>query len=343
MKEEKNRTGKNINRLFILVGVGIVLHVIFLLSTIDKKSFSVLLNIRPLYLLAIALLALGPWIGHTCRVMIWSKFLKHPIKLRDAIHVVVANEVGSAVAPTAIGGGPVKIGMLMKYGVPASRATFMVLLSACEDLIFYLSGTLVTFIYMREQIYKMGGFLTQNKWLFFGTLSILFVSIFFKKMTGNLLRKFLKILPLKMANKIRYSRKKILSYFSDIGATFGEVIRDGKVSLLMSVALLFFQWFTKFSILVVILYALGIQFEFSDIYIKQWILIITLLFIPTPGASGGAEAGFLLLFGQSLPGDLANLMVSTWRFFTYYYILMMSALIFNLMLRFNKDDNVIIR
>ncbi len=338
VEKSNNRSDKNINRLFILVGVGIVLHVIFLLTTIDKKSFAVLLNIKPLYLMAIALLALGPWIGHTCRVMIWSKFLKHPLKLRDAIHVVVANEVGSAVAPTAVGGGPVKIGMLMKYGVPASRATFMVMLSACEDLVFYLSGTIVTFIYMREQIYKMGGFLTQNKWLFFGTISLILASLFFKKTTSKILRKSLNFLPINTANKIRNARRKVLSYFSDIGVTFVEVLREGKTSLVLSIALLFFQWFTKFSILAVILMALGIDFELSDVYIKQWILIITLLFIPTPGASGGAEAGFLLLFGQSLSGDLANLMVSTWRFFTYYYILMMSALLFNLMLRFNKNE-----
>ncbi len=337
MIEKNNRTDKNINRLFIIVGVGILLHVVFLLVTIDKKSFSVLLNIKPLYLMAIALLALGPWIGHTCRIMIWSKFLKHPVKWREAIHVVVANEVGSAVAPTAVGGGPIKVGMLMKYGVPASRATFMVLLSACEDLIFYLSGLLVTFIYMREQIYKMGGFLMQNKWLFFGTLSILIASVFFKSATGKVLRKVLLLLPITTANKIRNARRRILSYFSDIGEAFVGVINEGKTALLMSVGLLFFQWFTKFSIFAVILMALGIDFELSDVYIKQWLLIITLLFIPTPGASGGAEAGFLLLFGQSLPGDLANLMVSTWRFFTYYYILIMSALIFNVMLRFNKE------
>jgi glycosyltransferase 2 family protein len=338
-KKVNNRTDKNINRLFILVGVGILLHVIFLLSTIDKKSFAVLLEIKPIFLLAIAILALGPWIGHTCRVMIWSRFLKHPVKLRDAIHVVVANEVGSAVAPTAVGGGPVKIGMLMKYGVPASRATFMVLLSACEDLIFYLCGVVVTFIYMRDQIYKMGGFLTQNKYLFFGVLAIIVASIFFKKATGQLLRKLLKLFPESTAQKIRTIRRKVLSYFSDIGSTFGEVAREGKMELLMSVLLLFFQWFTKFTILGVILLALGIDFQWSDVYIKQWILIITLLFIPTPGASGGAEAGFLLLFGQSLPGDLANLMVSTWRFFTYYYILMLSALIFNIMLRITKDGD----
>jgi glycosyltransferase 2 family protein len=331
-----SKSSKTINRLFLLVGVGLLLHVIFLFTTIDKKSFSQLLNFKPIYLLAIAILALGPWVGHSLRVIIWSKFLKHPIKFRDAIHVVVANEVGSAVAPTAIGGGPVKIGMLMKYEMPASKATFMVLLSACEDLIFYISGIAITFIYMREQIYQMGGFITQNKWLFYGSLGVLLFVLVFKKVTGTILRKSLNYLPAKSANKIRSIRRKVLSYFSDIGSTFGELAREGKTELLMSVCLLFFQWFTKFTILAMILLALGIDFSLSDIYIKQWILIITLLFIPTPGASGGAEAGFLLLFNQNLDGDMANLIVSTWRFFTYYYILMLGALLFNIMARVKK-------
>lgn len=49
-----------------------------------------------------------------------------------------------------------------------------------------------------------------------------------------------------------------------------------------------------------------------------------------PGSSGGAEAAFLILFKDNLTGDIQNLVVSTWRFFTYYFILILSVIIFNI-------------
>ena len=66
----------------------------------------------------------------------------------------------------------------------------------------------------------------------------------------------------------------------------------------------------KFSVLIVILHAFNIDFEAIQIYIRQWVIFVTMLFIPTPGASGGAEASFLLIFGKSIPSDIAYLVVS---------------------------------
>jgi len=100
--------------------------------------------------------------------------------------------------------------------------------------------------------------------------------------------------------------------------------------LLLSVLILFFQWFTKFTILAFILHSLNIHFSWFDMYIKQWIVWMSMLVIPTPGSSGGAEAAFLILFKDNLTGDLQNLVVSTWRFFTYYFILILSVIIFNI-------------
>jgi uncharacterized membrane protein YbhN (UPF0104 family) len=46
-----------------------------------------------------------------------------------------------------------------------------------------------------------------------------------------------------------------------------------------------------------------------------------MIFIPTPGATGGAEATFFLLFEKQIPKDLLPLITSTWRFFMYYMML----------------------
>ena len=83
----------------------------------------------------------------------------------------------------------------------------------------------------------------------------------------------------------------------------------------VSIIILFYQWFTKFTILAIILISLDIPFTWF------WHVHQTMDYLDGhadnthPGASGGAEAAFLVLFKGSLSGDLPNLIVSTWRFF----------------------------
>jgi uncharacterized membrane protein YbhN (UPF0104 family) len=50
--------------------------------------------------------------------------------------------------------------------------------------------------------------------------------------------------------------------------------------------------------------------------------------VPTPGASGGAEAAFFLLFGPHVPRGALGLLTASWRFVTYYLQLAIGAVVF---------------
>jgi uncharacterized membrane protein YbhN (UPF0104 family) len=66
-----------------------------------------------------------------------------------------------------------------------------------------------------------------------------------------------------------------------------------------------------------------------------------MLFIPTPGASGGAEASFLLIFGKSIPSEISFLIVSIWRFFTYYYVLIACVILYTtITLTMKKQEEI---
>ena len=108
------------------------------------------------------------------------------------------------------------------------------------------------------------------------------------------------------------------------------ILVKGKIKFAFSITIVFIQWFAKSSILAVLLYALNVDIEFKNIYLKQWLVWLTMIFIPTPGATGGAEASFFLLFGSIIPKNVLTLTVSTWRFFTYYFIMMSAVLIFQI-------------
>jgi uncharacterized protein (TIRG00374 family) len=330
MNKEKDYN-KIINRLFILIGIGLLLHAIFLAYTIDPKSFELLYRIKWYYLVLITILAISPWIGHAFRIVMWSRWLDYPISFKSAFAIVMANDIGAAITPTAVGGGPVKIGMLVNKGMPAPKATFMVLLSATEDIIFYGTGIVLTLLYMHHVIEQLGAYLFKHSYWLIG-LSIFFLAVVLGWKTVKLIfKKILSYFPVSWQLRLSRFNDGLRHYFSDIGQTYLDVVKTGKWRLAVSILILFFQWFTKFTILAIILISLGIPFTWFDMYIKQWIIWMGMLIIPTPGASGGAEAAFLVLFKGSLSGDLPNLIVSTWRFFTYYFILILSVILFNML------------
>jgi len=75
---------------------------------------------------------------------------------------------------------------------------------------------------------------------------------------------------------------------------------------------------------------MGVDFKPFQMYLQQWIVYITMMFIPTPGATGGAEASFYLIFDGEIPKKLLTLIVSIWRFFTYYFMLFTAIILVQL-------------
>nr|HRD08084.1 flippase-like domain-containing protein [Saprospiraceae bacterium] len=196
---------------------------------------------------------------------------------------------------------------------------------------FYGTGIVLTLLYMHHVIEQLGAYLLKHSSLLIGLSIFLLAIILGWKTVKLIIKKILSYFPESWQLRLSRFNAGLRHYFSDIGQTYLDVVKTGKWRLAVSIIILFYQWFTKFTILAIILISLDIPFTWFDMYIKQWIIWMGMLIIPTPGASGGAEAAFLVLFKGSLSGDLPNLIVSTWRFFTYYFILILSVILFNML------------
>lgn len=274
-----------------------------------------------------------PWIGYAFRVRMWSMFLGEQLKYTEALRIVITADVASALSPTAVGGAPFKAALLLKRGFSSGKVGFLLTWGVIEDTIFYVSGFVCAIIFSSgiiDRLYQgIKSFVTGNlTWIIWILLSIVLYIVVRK--TGILPQRMAisRLIPsrfrtgyLKLVVKSRQS-------YGELRQCFMYVLNAGKLRMLLGISILYFQWFAKFSILVVILLALNIDIDVLQIYIRQWIIWITMLFIPTPGASGGAEASFLLIFGKSIPAEIVNLIVSLWRFFTYYMVLLSAVLVY---------------
>jgi glycosyltransferase 2 family protein len=336
MAGKKINFTKIINRLFFFVGIGILIHIIFLLITTDKNAILQLRKLSFLHISGIAILAILPWIFHSLRLMIWTKFVGHPLNFKDCLSVIVANDLGASLSPTAIGGGPVKLALLVRKGLKSSKATFLVLLAGTEDMIFYGVGILLATYFMRDNLVHLIEKIITNTPLLLGIVVVIGILIALHRFGFEWYRPLLKLIPDRLRLKLGNILSNLKKGFNDVLSSYGEVAKRGKLRFVLTTTLLFMQWISKFSILMLILMALNIPTSYFEVIIRQWIIWMTMLFFPTPGASGGAEAAFLLIFKKQLAGEIVTVIVSTWRFFTYYFVMIAAIVLFQVMNYFNK-------
>lgn len=310
---------KIINRLVIVVSVGVVAHLIFLLLTNDRNIFQYLHEIKLRYVFLILALLSMNWLGHATRIVIWTNYLKQQFKFKTALKVAIYTELGAAITPTLIGGGPIKLALLYKNGLSTGKAGFLTLLGGCEDFIMYTSVFIISCFHARDAVIQILGSIWNfalEKW---SMILIIIAAIYILRI---LLKRFkLSIIPKKYSDSWSKLISELAEGWHEMIEAFKQVVKNGFGHFIISFTILIIQWMSRFTVLIILLYALGIAFKPFQVYLQQWIVYLTMIFIPTPGATGGAEATFFLLFDGEIPKDLLPLIVSTWRFFMYYLML----------------------
>ena len=81
--------------------------------------------------------------------------------------------------------------------------------------------------------------------------------------------------------------------------------------------------------------AKSLSLDVSQIKLTEFIGVTSFVymitsFIPIPGASGGSEGTFIIMFGYLLGSVGAKGSMIVWRFVTYYIILIVGAIVFGL-------------
>ena len=317
------RLNKIFNRLVIIISIGILAHLIFLLNTTDREILSNLNQLKISYIFLILGLIMVPWFGHSIRLVIWTKFLEVPLKFKECFRIAVTTDLGSSITPTLIGGGPIKLGMLMKKGISAGKAGTLTLLGGFEDFIMYLSAFITACFFLKDTIISV--FVNLFYTIRDNALTVaiciasfLFIRWFIKRFFSKTLS---SLIPLSIRRVWRKVTLGLRRGYQEMRDAFILIFKRGKLRFLLSFAILLVQWTAKFTILIVILTALKLPFNAPQMYLQQWLVYLSMIFIPTPGATGGAEASFYFIFNGEVDKKFLPMIVSVWRFFTYYMIL----------------------
>lgn len=318
----------------IVVPLGVLGNIVFTLYTTDRATFEALGEFPRGYLILAVVLGLIPWFTNAFRLVIWTRFIGHGLSVREALRIVLGSEVGSSLLPTSTGGELIRLGMLVQRGVPAGAAGSIFTLSYLEDTLFFAialpfafvwsnAGRLPIFRQIAEQFQTdVGRALVialaalVGVWLL---LRLVFGGWFGQRIRHGALHGYAKV------------KDRAQGAWRDAAGVYALVIRRGKLRFATTWLLGAIQWTCRYSVAAALVSFLGAPVDPVLFFLLQWVVFTAMMFVPTPGASGGAEAAFYLVYSALIPAGIMGLATAAWRFFTFYLQLGLGSLVFALL------------
>lgn len=297
-------------RLSWLILLGLAGNVGYTLLVTDQTALRATLRLDPGWLLAAVALAVAPLGLNTLRVWRWARLLKPGVALGDALRVVLIAEVGAAVTPSALGGSPLKIAALARRGFGTAGGVTITALGSLEDAGFVVlalplaawgTGLLPRFLALT------GGVSPASWW---GPRLLLAAGILLALAT---------VAWLAMRGRRGARRRvRLRRWWRETRALITLIRRRGLGTYLGNVALASLQWSCRLSIVTALAAGLGASLDPWRSGVLQWLCTVVMAVTPTPGAIGGAEAAFVMIFGRELPAGLTPLTLAAWRLVAFY-------------------------
>ena len=321
----KGTRSKLLNASIIILTLGLVLYLSARGGDIGD-AWTALRSADPKWILA----AIGSW----CVFMTFEAMGLHvffhqqriKIKFRVSLLVALIGSFYSSVTPAATGGQPMQVLALKKRGIPAGISS---------------SGLAVKFFTFQTALLTMGGLLwilnpgivqmciDQAKWIVFAGFllnGLSVVAVILLAINKNIVRGIITLViraakALHLVKDVSRLTSKADAAISDFHASV-DYLTHHPIRLFHLYLLSCLQVLGLMSIVYCVYRALGLkQYGYFDILTLQFLLYIAASFTPLPGASGAQEGGFYIFFQQVFPADKLVGALLLWRFFTYYFTL----------------------
>ncbi len=292
--------------LLVVVISGVVIY-----STVDINTLQNLTAFQPWSIaLAILCVSIGLTLDGT-RLMHLVKISNEHITLGQAVQVVFGNYFLALLTPGATGGAVAQLMFLRHAGVPAGKATVLVIVRTLVSILFLVCC--MPFIFLHDAGILPG---VSNESLM-GISVAAFVGILLIVWAFN--TNFLDFFVIRFTRHLSViKRKKVFAFYRDI---------KGGVRLLSSSPKSMLRVFFESGLSLIAIYAivpcllLGLGVTDADWYTvmgRMIFLNMLLYFSPTPGGSGIAEGGFVLLFNNTVPAGTVGIVAVCWRLIAEY-------------------------
>jgi uncharacterized protein (TIRG00374 family) len=326
-----------LDRLFrsalVLVPLGVLANLWWTWYATDHSVFVHLGRLPRQYLFLALALGLAPWVTNATRMWLWTRFMGLPLRWRDTLGVTLGGELASSVVPTSSGTEVMRWGILVQRGVPQGKAISIVTLGWLEDSLFFVLAIPVAVVVSRAwELPVLRAVGRQAR----GKVTLILVAAVAALFALRLLWGAVLIGTLGEGTRRRALRgtarvrRRLGRTLADVREVRRLVVARGKRTFLLTWLLTAVQWSCRYSVVTALACFLAPEARVDPVlfFLLQWVVFTALNFVPTPGASGGAEAAFVLVYSALLPASVIGIATAGWRFLTFYVQLALGSVIF---------------
>jgi hypothetical protein len=329
----------------IFIGLGIVVYLIYRdWNGKAVSSFSFTPIILLFLLFSICMMALRD-IGYMIRLRILSE---GKLSWKKIFYIIMLWEFASTVLPSAVGGTTVATYFIYKEGLSLGKSTALVIATAfLDELYFIILFPMVIFMVGFGNLFSDTGHGFGNNYVYFAFTGYGLKLIFDIFIAYGLFKNPIAIKNILMQIfKLRFLKKwkeKAANTGDDIVLASNELKGKPFFFWMKAFFATFISWTARNWIVNFLLLGLlaglkisyhGISlFEHFEIFARQLVMWIMMLVMPSPGASGFAEAVFSDYLSVFIPIGFIAMLAFAWRAISYYPYLFIGVFILPLWIK----------
>ena len=323
-KEKKSKIKKILVNLTIFILLIILTFSLVLKDQDVSQIFSVAAKVKKQYIL-FAVLAMSIYIlGEAVNITRILKELGEKSKLISNIRYTLIGFFFSAITPAASGGQPMEIYYMHKDDISVANSTLALLMQLCSLQIVTITVGIISAV-IHFEVLKSGliYLLILGIILNSSALMLLIIAIFSKRLSEGLIKFVVKLLKFFRIPNVEKLEKELESY-----QTSAKYIKEHKILMLKTVITTVVQMIAYYSVPYWIYLAFGLtEYNIFEILTLQAVLYATVSGIPSPGAVGVSEGGFLGIFKNVFPETIISSAMLLTRGANFYLFIIISAII----------------
>ena len=256
------------------------------------------------------------------------KVLGEKITLFQSIRYALIGFFFSGITPAASGGQPMQIYYMHKDGIKVANSTLALLINlTCIQIVTISLGVFSVCFHYQYLSIPLRWFFAIGILLNASALSLLLVSVTSRKATKWLINKAIKIMKffkVKNWEEKQYKLEKELKEYQ-IGARYMNI---NKWLVIRTLVTTFAQYIAYYSISYFVYRAFGLNdYNIFQIATMQAVLYGTVSGIPSPGAVGVSEGGYMAIFGRVYSESILSSAMLLTRGINFYLMMIISSVV----------------
>ncbi len=278
--------------------------------TVDINTLEHLTMFKPRAIaLAIGVLAVG-LLFDGIRLVHMVGISHDRITLKQTMPVVFGNYFLALITPGMAGGALAQLLFLRRAGVTTGTATVFVVVRTLMSILFLLVCLPFVFYFDRDLLPWISAEMLAGISLF---LLLLIVGSAWLGRT-----QWIKWMLKKIGRRCKKKHRRLMfTTYRDVVSAV-KLLRTAPKKVLLIFVESGISLIALYSVVPALFWGLGVEFDIFDVMGRMILLNLLLYFAPTPGGSGIAEGGFILLFAPFLPSGVVGIVAVAWRFIAEY-------------------------